>query len=348
MEESALKQKLEEIKEKIKGSCTQDSNRIEYFISYNNMLKEILTKDSIEEYFSNNEADVEYFIQVFLNETLNFILIGYKINKKSDDEIVLEILVNLYNLFLKFHKKKKYAQIFEIIRGVFNTSKHNFFEDSLKEGKDSIEKDDYSKFNSKYNSEFISEENPKRMFKEGDIVDIPIEYDKYLTIDKYCWVRGRIKLVTNEGYRVTYLNNKEKIISLSDLNIYPCGTKTIDWDWRSDLKKWDLIDCYDRNKWYPSTVREIYEKEDNEGIKYSVYLIGFRIYPEHFNNIEDPEDKAENYKDIWKHKEKSVDLEIDYQGEKYYGERERYYEKYLCFLKEYKNSILFLNYNYKI
>jgi len=81
-------------------------------------------------------------------------------------------------------------------------------------------------------------------------------------------------------------------ISFSDLNIFPCGTKTIDWDWRSNLKPWDIIDCFDRSKWYPSTITSIHEEYDSNGIKYVVYHVGFRLYPEHFNNPEEPDDIA--------------------------------------------------------
>ena len=149
MEENSLKQKLEEILNKIKESWTHDSDRIEYYISLNDMLKEILTKESIEEYFSNNETDITYFLQEFIKESLNFILRAFTIYGENGDQIGLEIFENLYKIFLKFHKNKKYAPLFESLRNIFqqNMSKHNFFEGSFKDDKDSIKKYDYSKFN---------------------------------------------------------------------------------------------------------------------------------------------------------------------------------------------------------
>ena len=119
MEENSLKQKLEEILNKIKESWTQDSDRVKYYISFNDILKEILTKESIEEYFSNNEEDIKYFLQEFVKESLYYILKAYTIYGENGDQIGLEILQNLFNLFLKFHKNKKYAPLFDNIRNIF-------------------------------------------------------------------------------------------------------------------------------------------------------------------------------------------------------------------------------------
>ena len=201
-----------------------------------------------------------------------------------------------------------------------------------------------------YNSDFISEENQKKKFEIGDVVDIPYEYEQSRTIDKYCWVRGTIKSISDEEYLVELWPNKEKTIPFSDLNIFPAGTKTIDWDWRSNLKDWDLIDCYDRNRWYPATVIRIHEEQNNNDINYLTYKIGFRIYPEHFNNKEDPEDKAINHIEIWK---KEPDLETDSRSEQYYGDREGFDENIPMFSKRIqkfntysKMQLKYLSYNF--
>ena len=152
-----MKKKLEEIFNNIRESWTRDCDRVVYYIQYNDILKEILTKDSIEDYFSNNEADIAYFTGDFIKETLDYILKAYTIFGENGDQIGLEILINLYNLFLKFHKNKKYSNIFNIIRSIFNyhTMKYNFFEGSPRDEKNPIKKYYYNKFNSEYNSEFI-------------------------------------------------------------------------------------------------------------------------------------------------------------------------------------------------
>ena len=350
MEENSLKPKLEEIYNNIKESWTRDIDRVEYYIALNDMLKEILTKESIEEYFSNNEEDISYFIGDFLKDILNYILRAYTIYGENGDQIGLEILFNIYKIFLKFHKNKKYAPIFELIRNIFShqIQKHNFFEGSCRDDKDSIKKYDYNKFNMEYNSEFSCKEKQGKRFEVDDIVDIPIEYDQSRLIDKYCWTRGKIKSVNEEEYIIEYRDNKgtkEKKISFSDLNIYPGGIKTKDWEWRTNLKKWDIIDCYDRSKWYPSTVMSISEEEDNDGIKYIAYNVGFRIYPEHFNNSDDPNDTAKNHINIWNSQE--GDLETDSKGEKFYGDKEGFDEKIPMFSKRIQKFNTFSKYQLK-
>ena len=352
MEDNPLKSKLVEICNKIKESWTRDSDEIEYYIAFNDLLKEILTKESIEEYFSNDESLINYFIQDFIKDSLYYILRAFTIFGENGDQIGIEILKNIYNLFLKFHKNKKYSPLFEQIRTIFqqDSQKHNFFESSHRDDNNPIKKYDYNKFNMVYNSDFISEENQKKKFEIGDVVDIPYEYEQSRTIDKYCWVRGTIKSISDEEYLVELWPNKEKTIPFSDLNIFPAGTKTIDWDWRSNLKDWDLIDCYDRNRWYPATVIRIHEEQNNNDINYLTYKIGFRIYPEHFNNKEDPEDKAINHIEIWK---KEPDLETDSRNENYYGDREGFDENIPMFSKRIqkfntysKMQLKYLSYNF--
>ena len=106
MEDNPLKSKLVEICNKIKESWTRDSDEIEYYIAFNDLLKEILTKESIEEYFSNDESLINYFIQDFIKDSLYYILRAFTIFGENGDQIGIEILKNIYNLFLKFHKKK--------------------------------------------------------------------------------------------------------------------------------------------------------------------------------------------------------------------------------------------------
>ena len=355
MADNPLKAKLEELHSNIKESWTRDCDRVESYIALNDMLKEIATKDSIEEYFSNDEAVITFFLGDFIKEVLYYILKAYTIYGENGDEIGLESLINIYNLFLKFHKNKKYSAVFELIRGIFNhdSLKHNFFESSYRDDKDSIKKYDYTKFNSEYNSEFISNSTQDKKFAVGDIVDIPIEYEQSRLIDKNCWIRAKIQSVSDKEYTVEFYDGKttkEKKINFSDLNIFPCGTKTADWDWRSNLKKWDLIDCYDRSKWYPSTITSIMKEKDVNGVNYLVYHVGFRIYPEHFNNLEDPEDIAKNHINVWK---SDQELETDSSGEKYYGDREGFDENIPLFSKRIqkfntfsKLQLKYLNYSY--
>ena len=133
MADNTMKAKLEDMHSNIKESWTRDTDKVEYYIALNDMLKEILTKDSIEEYFSNDEAVITYFTGEFIKEVIDYILRAFTIYGQDGDKIGLEVLMNIYNLFLKFHKNKKYSPIFELIRNIFNNEqvKHNFFETSF-------------------------------------------------------------------------------------------------------------------------------------------------------------------------------------------------------------------------
>ena len=350
MDENSKKSKLLDIYNNIRESWVRDIDKIKYYIELNDIIKDILKKESIEEYFNNNEEDIKYFIEDFLKEVVDIILKSFKIYGNDGDEIGLDLLFNVYHIFTKFHKNEKYSPIYELIRTVFKNdeSNHNFFDGNSNHVDNEVKQYDYSKFNLKYNSEFKNQESKK--FEVNDIIDIPIEYEKNRTIDKYCWVRGKITEITDDEYIVNYWKDKEKRISKSDVNIYPAGTKTTDWEWRTNLKKWDLVDCYDRSKWYPATIMDIKEEGEIEGIKFFNYQIGWRLYPEHYNNLEDPEDKPEKHLDLWT---TNKDIETDSKGEKFFGDRENFDEKIPYFSKRIqkfdtfsKLQLKYLNYNF--
>jgi hypothetical protein len=182
-------------------------------------------------------------------------------------------------------------------------------------------------FNKEYNSESLKTDKIN-IFKEGDEVDIPIDNKESRNFfDKKCWVRGRIKDIKDDEYIIEYGEEDETInISINDYNIYPVGNKTKDWDWRTSLKKYDVIDCFDRCKWYPSTIMKVIEDEIN-GFKKVKYKVGFRLYPQHFKNPEDENDKCENHLDIWKQGYFSSSPDSDSESEKFYGDKENFDEK---------------------
>ena len=106
-DQKSLKQTLNEIKEEIKISYFRDYDKTEYMILLTKMLKEIQAKDSLEEYFSNNEEDLSFFMGDCLKDILSNILRQSVIFGENGDEIGLELLLNIYKLFQKFHKNNK-------------------------------------------------------------------------------------------------------------------------------------------------------------------------------------------------------------------------------------------------
>ena len=325
--EKSLKEKLNEIKEEIKTSWLRDCDKTEYMILLTKMLKEMQTKDSLEEYFSNNEEDLSFFMGECLNDILYNILVQPIIFGEKGDEIGLELLLNIYKLFQKFHKNKKYAPLFGNIRQIFDQEKkHDFFSCTDQRNRNPVKKYNYMEFNKEYNSEYFKKDKINK-FEKGDEVDIPID-NKYSKnyLDKKSWVRGRIKEIKDDEYIIEYGEEDELInLSINDYNIYPAGNKTKDWDWRTSLKKYDVIDGFDRGRWYPSTIMKVIEDEIN-GFKYVKYKIGFRLYPQHFKNPEDENDKCENHLDIWKKGNFENSHDFDSEKEKFYGDKENYDE----------------------
>ena len=60
-----LKSKLSKISEKIKQSWIKDCDETEYMIALTQMLKEMQEKETLEEYFSNDEQTLNYFMDDF-------------------------------------------------------------------------------------------------------------------------------------------------------------------------------------------------------------------------------------------------------------------------------------------
>lgn len=79
----------------------------------------------------------------------------------------------------------------------------------------------------------------------------------------------------------------------------PPGTMTKDYEWRNGLQVGDIIDCYDRGRWYPSTIINKTEEVVN-GLPKVEYKVGFRIYPQYFPDWQ-------NYTKFWPDKSMSKD-----------------------------------------
>ena len=329
----SMKDKLKKIAEQVKHSWIKDCDETKYMISLTNMIKEMITKETLEEYFSNDEDVLNYFMGEFLKEVIQYIIIQPIIYGENGDEIGLELFLNIFNLFLKFHKNKKYAPLFERIRDIFHSnSNRSFFKSDNHRNENPIKKYDCSKFNEVYNSEFAIKKEVKK-YKVGDIVDIPVDISSSKSIEKKTWIRGRIKEIEDDEYVIDYGEAyKDKKISVNSFNIYPAGEKTVDWEWRINLKKYDVIDCFDRCKWFPATILEV-NKENLNGIEKVFYRIGFRLYPEHFKNLEDENDTYEKHLDFWKNGYFPESEELDSNKEKFFGDKENFDETIIHYSK---------------
>ena len=91
--ESPIYTKLKTIYDEIRESWQRDCDRTEYMLELINILGEILSKETLEEYFSNDEKLVSSFMGDFLQDVINNILIQPIIYGEKGDEIALNLLL---------------------------------------------------------------------------------------------------------------------------------------------------------------------------------------------------------------------------------------------------------------
>ena len=127
-EEKTVKfDRLLQLNEDIRESWKKDKDKTQSMEEIISLLKDIISKSTLEEYFQKIEKDQTYFVDTFVKEIVyNIIHQSYVYGEKGDD-IALELLFYIYKLFDKFHDKK-YPPIFRVIRTIFKeNSKHPFF-----------------------------------------------------------------------------------------------------------------------------------------------------------------------------------------------------------------------------
>ena len=323
--------KLENINSEIRQSWIRDCDKTEYMKELTSMLQEILSKNSLEEYFTN-PTTLNYFMTEFLQDVINNILIQPIIYGEDGDQIALELLYNIFLLFMKFHKNLNYSHLFERVRSIFHKDGScSFFSKSDNSYYQSKEvrpekKYNFAKFNEIYCSNF-KKVNMEQKLNIGDEVDFPAENEMHKgQIDKKAWMRGVIVNIEDGKYEIQYCEPQNQNINIEDFSVFPKGTKTLDWEWRLNLQKYDLVDCYDRNKWYPGTVMKI-QKDEINGFPNIKYTIGFRVYPEHFLNTEEPEDTFDKHLEFWSSSyNNAINNDKDSEGEQYYGDKENFDE----------------------
>ena len=291
------------------------------------ILKSVLIMESIEEYFSNNKSDLYYFMGEFSKEVIEYTTRQEIIYGENGHELALDMLFHFIKLFFKFHKNKEYSNLFENIRNIFNATMPYFTPSKYRKEKNPKKLLTYEQFNEEFCEKFKKEKISQEVFKIGDKVDVLIKNkNTYQELEKKLWVRGTITEIEDGNYTIRYPikeSYKEVKYPVGGKNIRGLGTMTQDWDWRLSLKKFDVVDCYDRQKWFPATVCEVVDYDNNYGT-YKEYKIGFRLYPEKFL-----ENKDYNYDTFlantvfWDNNNNPNDKE----GNSYYGDGENCDEK---------------------
>ena len=276
--------KLISLANDVKSSYQYDRDETDSIKEIIEILKSILIMESIEEYFSNNKSDLNYFMGEFSREVLQYILHQYFVYGENGNELALELLFHFVELFFKFHKNKEYNVLFENIRTIFNPNSNFYTPSRYKKEKNQKKLYTYQQFNEEYCDKFKKEKKIQELFKIGDKVDILLKKETPHELEKKIWIRGEITDIEDGNYKVRYPYKeiyREELFPIDSKNIRELGTMTKDWNWRLGLKKFDVVDCFDRGRWYPATVCRVKEFENKYGV-YKEYKIGFRLYPDKF------------------------------------------------------------------
>ena len=319
---SEVYRKLLSLANDIKLSYHYDRDETSSIKEIIEILKSILIMESIEEYFSNNKTDFYYFMGDFTKDVITYILHQEFVYGENGNELALDLLLNFVELFFKFHKNKDYTNLFENIHKIFDSSSSYYTPSRFKAEKDTKKLYTPQQFNEEYCRNFKKEMKLQELFKIGDKVDVLLRKESsHHDLEKKVWIRGEIKDIKDGNYIIRYPykeNYKEIKYPVEGNKVRKLGSMTGEWDWRLGLKKFDLVDCYDRGKWYPSTVCRVKEFENEYGI-YKEYKIGFRLYPDKFlENKEYDYDTFLSNMVFWDNKSNSNDRE----GNNFYGDSE--------------------------
>ena len=288
---SETHRKLESLCLDVTKSWRLDCDETNSMKEISEIIDGMLLMSSLEEYFSNNKADLEYFMGDFTKDVISHILMQPVIYGKNGDDIALDLLFHFIKLYMHFHKNKDYSVLFDNVRKIFSKESHNpyFVTPDMGYKKEINPKkgNTYEEYNEEFCKFFKKEKINNEKFKLGDKVDVLVDYMRHRSsLDKKVWVRGFISEILEKEYIIEYpskfsYDNKVNY-SFDDPNVLKEGTKTEDWEWRLSLQENDVIDCYDRGRWYPATICKVNEYKNDNGFIYKEYKVGFRLYSDNF------------------------------------------------------------------
>ena len=329
---SEINIRLKALNEDVKMSWTKDEDKSDSMKEIINILEEINSKKSLEDYFENNQEDIKYFSETFVKDVITHILSQSYVYGNEGDDIALELLFQIYRLFIEFHDKK-YSSIFEQIIRIFkNNNNHSFFypkKASYRNIHNQKKKYTFSQFNEEFCHSFINHQKKSEViFNKGDKVDIMITNINYHNkFDQNDWIRGIVREIDSLYYYIKSYDVNDILIPISSSAIKHEGEITTDWDWRMNLKKSDLVDVYSRDKWWPCTIVDVVEETGRDGFKRKKFKIGFRIYLANLNDENNTNDDLENFFFFWSDR----NLYTDNRGEDYFGDNEKMDEEIFHF-----------------
>jgi len=125
-EKSDLRIKLERLEDEIHESWLRDKDKVEEFIELDGILEELLSKDSIEEFFNNNQSDTDYFLTKFTSNVTSNILKQHYVYGPNGDDIVFHVLLQYLKIFNKFLHLSRYLSLFDSIKEIFDCNKYYY------------------------------------------------------------------------------------------------------------------------------------------------------------------------------------------------------------------------------
>ena len=241
-------EKLQAFSEDIRISWVSDMDRTETMENLIVILEQIISKSSLEEYFGNDQKTQKFFMTDFIHSVIINILKQPYVYGKNGDDIALNLLFHIYKLFYKFYNQN-YSELFESIRSIFkNIHNISFFfpQNAISKSGITNEKKKYNVgiFNDMKCKDFINNNKYDIQYSIGEKVDILVNHSgSRTTIDQTAWVRGIITKIENGLYYINYNGEDSEItFPIGSAKVQPEGKKTTDWDWRTNLKKYDLVD----------------------------------------------------------------------------------------------------------
>ena len=108
---SEVYKKLFSLKIDIRNSYQYDRDETGSIKEIIEIIKSMLIMASLEEYFSNNQTDLNYFMGEFTKEVIQYTLHQDVIYGDNGHDLALDLLLHFIKLFFKFHKNKEYSTL---------------------------------------------------------------------------------------------------------------------------------------------------------------------------------------------------------------------------------------------
>jgi hypothetical protein len=166
---SEVYKKLFSLKTDIRNSYQYDRDETDSIKEIIEIIKSILIMASLEEYFSDNQTDLNYFMGEFSKDVLTYILHQSVVYGDNGHDLALDLLIHFIKLFFKFHKNKEYSTLFENIRKIFDISQSYYNPEHFQRDKDRVPKNIIHIKNSMKNFvlNFKKKKNSKKNLKWG-------------------------------------------------------------------------------------------------------------------------------------------------------------------------------------